>query len=226
MQWASWRNASCMPSRDSQRVRRRRGPWSQAMADSATHRIRPRPEPCGCPRRAILWSRPSPRSTRRTPRSGPRWPGRSPTMSTRCWCLRLPRRALGPPAYHGSHRIDLRNRAAAEQGPKGAGSAAAALTMVFKLVESAQARWRSVNAPHLVALGRAAARFERDHLVERPKDHVARTTSTNLQVWTITRRHPSRWCLRQASPTSILRPSVVNAASPARAAQARCRAAR
>ncbi|MFG3026508.1 IS256 family transposase [Streptomyces sp. NPDC048254] len=51
---------------------------------------------------------------------------------------------------------------------KGAGSAAAALAMVFKLVESAQARWRAVNAPHLVALVRAGARFERGHLVERP----------------------------------------------------------
>ena len=52
---------------------------------------------------------------------------------------------------------------------KGAGSAAAALAMVFKLVESAQQRWRAVNAPHLVALVRAGARFERGHLVERPE---------------------------------------------------------
>ncbi|WP_031487744.1 IS256 family transposase [Streptomyces bicolor] len=50
---------------------------------------------------------------------------------------------------------------------KGAGSRAAALAMVFKLVESAQARWRAVNAPHLVALVRAGARFERGQLVER-----------------------------------------------------------
>jgi transposase-like protein len=56
---------------------------------------------------------------------------------------------------------------------KGAGSAAAALAMVFKLVESAQARWRAVNAPHLVALVRAGARFERGHLVERPEGHAA-----------------------------------------------------
>ncbi|SCF63195.1 hypothetical protein GA0115254_108712, partial [Streptomyces sp. Ncost-T10-10d] len=41
---------------------------------------------------------------------------------------------------------------------RGAGSAAAALAMVFKLVESAQQRWRAVNAPHLVALVRAGAR--------------------------------------------------------------------
>ncbi len=56
---------------------------------------------------------------------------------------------------------------------KGASSAAAALAMVFKLVESAQARWRAVNAPHLVALVRAGARFERGHLVERPEAQAA-----------------------------------------------------
>jgi transposase-like protein len=53
--------------------------------------------------------------------------------------------------------------------PKGAGSAAAALAMVFKIDESAQHRWRAVNAPHLVALVRAGARFERGQLVERPR---------------------------------------------------------
>jgi transposase-like protein len=52
---------------------------------------------------------------------------------------------------------------------KGAGSRAAGLAMVFKLVESAQARRRAVNAPHLVALVRAGARFERGLLVERPE---------------------------------------------------------
>ena len=39
--------------------------------------------------------------------------------------------------------------------------------MAFKLIEAAQARWRAVNAPHLVALVRAGARFERGILVER-----------------------------------------------------------
>ncbi|WP_393063362.1 IS256 family transposase [Streptomyces sp. LN549] len=56
---------------------------------------------------------------------------------------------------------------------KGAGSRAAALAMVFKLVEAAQARWRAVNAPHLVALVRAGARFERGLLVERPQTTAA-----------------------------------------------------
>jgi putative transposase len=42
--------------------------------------------------------------------------------------------------------------------------------MAFKLLESAQARWRAVNAPHLVALVRAGAVFEKGKLVERPDD--------------------------------------------------------
>ena len=50
---------------------------------------------------------------------------------------------------------------------RGAGSRAAALAMTFKLIESAQERWRAVNAPHLVALVRAGARFDKGVLVER-----------------------------------------------------------
>ena len=50
---------------------------------------------------------------------------------------------------------------------KGPGSKAAGIAMAFKLIEAAQARWRAVNAPHLVALVRAGARFERGILVER-----------------------------------------------------------
>jgi putative transposase len=42
--------------------------------------------------------------------------------------------------------------------------------MAFKLIESAQARWRAVNARHLVALVRAGARFENGKLVERPDE--------------------------------------------------------
>jgi hypothetical protein len=38
---------------------------------------------------------------------------------------------------------------------KGPGSKAAGLAMAYKLIEAAQDRWRSVNAPHLVALVRA-----------------------------------------------------------------------
>jgi transposase-like protein len=53
---------------------------------------------------------------------------------------------------------------------KGPGSRVAGVAMSFKLLESAQRRWRSVNAPHLVALVRAGARFEKGKLVERPDD--------------------------------------------------------
>src|SRR5579859_7111242 len=50
---------------------------------------------------------------------------------------------------------------------KGAGSRAAGLAMAFKLIESAQENWRKVNAPHLVALVRAGARFIDGQLQER-----------------------------------------------------------
>jgi putative transposase len=53
---------------------------------------------------------------------------------------------------------------------KGPGSRAAGIAMAFKLIESAQNRWRAVNAPHLVALVRAGARFEKGQLVERPDE--------------------------------------------------------
>jgi transposase-like protein len=53
---------------------------------------------------------------------------------------------------------------------KGPGSKAAGLAMAFKLIESAQDRWRAVNGAHLVALVRAGARFERGVLVERVEE--------------------------------------------------------
>ncbi len=45
--------------------------------------------------------------------------------------------------------------------------------MAFKLIESAQRRWRMVNAPHLVALVRAGATFVNGKLVERPGEAAA-----------------------------------------------------
>ena len=51
---------------------------------------------------------------------------------------------------------------------KGPGSRAAGLAMAFKLIEAAQGRWRAVNGPHLVALVRAGATFEKGVIVERP----------------------------------------------------------
>jgi transposase-like protein len=53
---------------------------------------------------------------------------------------------------------------------KGAGSRAAGLAMAFKLLESAQQRWRAVNAPHLVALVRAGAKFDKGVMIERPNE--------------------------------------------------------
>jgi transposase-like protein len=53
---------------------------------------------------------------------------------------------------------------------KGPGSRTAGVAMAFKLIESAQTRWRAVNAPHLVALVRAGATFEKGKLVERPDE--------------------------------------------------------
>ena len=56
---------------------------------------------------------------------------------------------------------------------KGAGSRAAGLAMAYKLLRQAESRWRSVNAPHLVALVRAGAVFHRGVLVERPAEAAA-----------------------------------------------------
>jgi transposase-like protein len=53
---------------------------------------------------------------------------------------------------------------------KGPGSRAAGLAMAFKLLESAQQSWRAVNGPHLVALVRAGAIFEKGVLIERPNN--------------------------------------------------------
>ncbi len=50
---------------------------------------------------------------------------------------------------------------------KGPGSRAAGLAMAFKLIEAAESRWRAVNAPQLVALVRAGAKFEKGAIVER-----------------------------------------------------------
>jgi putative transposase len=79
------------------------------------------------------------------------------------------------PAEHGIHLrttnpiestfspVRARTRITKEPGSKDTG-----LAMVFKLLEAAEQRWRAVNGPHLVALVRAGARFERGVLVERP----------------------------------------------------------
>jgi transposase-like protein len=50
---------------------------------------------------------------------------------------------------------------------KGPGSRQAGLAMCFKLIEATEGRWRRVNAPELVALVRAGAKFVSGRLVER-----------------------------------------------------------
>jgi hypothetical protein len=42
------------------------------------------------------------------------------------------------------------------------------VAVAFKLIESAQAHWRAVNAPHLVALVRDGAKFENGNLPNDP----------------------------------------------------------
>lgn len=53
---------------------------------------------------------------------------------------------------------------------KGPGSRVAGLAMAFKLIESAQQRWRAVNSPQLVALVWAGATFVKGVLIE-PDNH-------------------------------------------------------
>jgi hypothetical protein len=45
--------------------------------------------------------------------------------------------------------------------------------MAFELIESVQGHWRMINAPHLVALVRAGARFVHGKLVERAWQEAA-----------------------------------------------------
>jgi putative transposase len=81
----------------------------------------------------------------------------------------------GYPAEHWAHLrttnpiestfATVRHRSKITKGP---GSRAAGLAMAFKLIESAQDRWRAASAPHLVALVRAGATFINGKLVERP----------------------------------------------------------
>ena len=80
-----------------------------------------------------------------------------------------------PGLFHSeyqSDRVHLRHRPRAKV-TKGPGSKAAGLAMAYKLIEAAQARWRAVDAPHLVGLVRAGATFRNGVLVERPANSEA-----------------------------------------------------
>jgi hypothetical protein len=48
--------------------------------------------------------------------------------------------------------------------------------MAFKLIESAQHRWRAVNSARLVARVRAGAKFANGVLVERPDESTSGDT--------------------------------------------------
>ena len=84
-------------------------------------------------------------------RQGPRRPRRAPRV------LRLPRRALDPPAHHEPDRVHLRHRPAPATRHQGTRLHSSRHRDGVELIESAQRRWRAVNAPHLVALVRAGA---------------------------------------------------------------------
>lgn len=62
--------------------------------------------------------------------------------------------------------------AVGERRPRAAG-----LAMAFKLIESAQRRWRAVNGAHMVALVRAGATFIDGKLVERPTESPVPTAA-------------------------------------------------
>ena len=54
--------------------------------------------------------------------------------------------------------------------------------MALKLIESAQPRWRAVNAPHLVALVRAGARFEKGKLANDPTNQEVISKSRDMPI--------------------------------------------
>jgi putative transposase len=56
---------------------------------------------------------------------------------------------------------------------KGPGSRAAGLAMAYKHIIAAQDRWRAINGPHLVALVRAGATFNKGALIENPNQVAA-----------------------------------------------------
>lgn len=70
----------------------------------------------------------------------------------------------------GRYAVDV-EPAGRQHITKGLGSRAAGVAMALKLIPFAQARWRAVNAPHLMTLVRAGARFEKGNLVGRPDEH-------------------------------------------------------
>ncbi|EKT83402.1 transposase [Rhodococcus wratislaviensis IFP 2016] len=66
--------------------------------------------------------------------------------------LPLPGGALGASEHHQPHRIDVATVRLRTKVTKGPRSRTAGKSMAYKLIETARARWRTVNAPQLVAL--------------------------------------------------------------------------
>ena len=122
-------------------------------------------------------SRPS-RST--TAPSTPRRSPRSSTTPTCCWSSTNIRPSTGSicarPIRSNRTFATVRLRTKVTKGP---GSRAAGIAMAYKLIDAAQARWRAVNAPHLVALVRAGAVFHKGKLLERPIDITPAETRPN-----------------------------------------------
>jgi putative transposase len=56
---------------------------------------------------------------------------------------------------------------------KGPGSRQAGLSLIFKLMEAAEGRWRKLTGAHLVALVRAGAEFKNGELIEGSEEKVA-----------------------------------------------------
>jgi transposase-like protein len=85
--------------------------------------------------------------------------------------------------YPAEHRVHLRTTNPIESTfatvsrrtkvTTGPGSRAAGLATAFKLIESAQDRWRCVHAPRLVALVRAGGQFHHGNLIEREQASAA-----------------------------------------------------
>ena len=164
---------------------------------SATCSRRPGSSAAGCTRSGNCWRRcrsrpsrpPGPRWRRSTtPRTRPRQ-GRGQGVRGRVrrqmaqgggedhrrprrplGVLRLPRRALDPPADHEPDRVDLRHRAAARPGHQGTRLPSGRRRDGVQADRVSPDPVAEVNAPHLVALVRAGALFVNGKLVERPDE--------------------------------------------------------
>ena len=88
-------------------------------------------------------------------------PTRSPATATRSWSAHKHLRTTNVvESTFATVRLLQRTT-------KGPGCRDAGVAMAYKLLDAAQARWRRINGPELVALVRAGATFIDGHLQER-----------------------------------------------------------